>query len=436
MANGKLPGLIPFNPQTPDFARALERRDTRRRTEAVTASNLRGAKIGQDIQMQNLAVSQEAMRQEKIKQLGTAFTNVKDQASFDTAIQTLRATLQTPQELQAFDENTAMIFPQGYDAGRVAQIKQMAEITPPRQTLQVGERLVNPITGEEIVGSTAQPKTAMSAFLHKHPDATKEDIIKFGQQLKGKGFKMTMSDGSVVEFGGATTAGQTPGMSKKVSTKIEEDLLSTTKLLPRLYQIEQNFKEEYLRTPDKLGFEITAIRNKLQGGERLTEAEKQEYTKFRQFQQTVLANINAYIKEITGAQMSEPEAKRLRPVMPDIGKTGLIGIFSGDDEITFEAKLKNAFHMARMATARLHWIKKHGYTITRASKDHGEVKKGDATGFYDDQGNSIELESMPKTMADRGMEIEQAYRNKLPGLTDDQYDQMAAERLKEEFGLL
>ena len=48
-----------------------------------------------------------------------------------------------------------------------------------------------------------------------------------------------------------------------------------------------------------------------------------------------VSNLNSYIKEMTGAAMSEAEAKRLMAVMPNAGT----GVFDGDSPTQFKTKL-------------------------------------------------------------------------------------------------
>jgi hypothetical protein len=55
-----------------------------------------------------------------------------------------------------------------------------------------------------------------------------------------------------------------------------------------------------------------------------------------------------YIKRITGAQMSEAEAERIKLAMPDIGQ----GFFDGDGPTKFQSKMKNAMEKIKLAEAR------------------------------------------------------------------------------------
>ena len=66
--------------------------------------------------------------------------------------------------------------------------------------------------------------------------------------------------------------------------------------------------------------------------------------------------MNQYIKDITGAQMSEFEAKRLRKAIPDPGDT----LLGGDDPIAYQAKMASALDEFAKAKARYEYYLQKG----------------------------------------------------------------------------
>ena len=83
-------------------------------------------------------------------------------------------------------------------------------------------------------------------------------------------------------------------------------------------------------------------------------------TEFKGFQRKAIENINLYIKEITGAQMSEKEATRLRLSQPDPGEQW----YQGDDPITFKAKMDDVIKFAGASVARYDKYRSEGLSDT------------------------------------------------------------------------
>jgi len=106
-----------------------------------------------------------------------------------------------------------------------------------------------------------------------------------------------------------------------------------------------NMRRRALQLKDKFGFDLGE-----NGEEYLTDT-----TVFRQ---NVLRNINRTIQEVTGAQMGEEEAKRIRAEMPDVDA----------GPVEFKAKLAAAMNMVRMDIARVNYWRQQG-----GEGDPGEV---------------------------------------------------------------
>lgn len=100
-----------------------------------------------------------------------------------------------------------------------------------------------------------------------------------------------------------------------------------------------NMRRRALQLKDKFGFELGE-----DGEEYLTDT-----TVFRQ---NILRNINRTIQEVTGAQMGEEEAERIRAEMPDVDA----------GPVEFKAKLAAAMNMVRMDIARINYWRQQGGT--------------------------------------------------------------------------
>lgn len=134
----------------------------------------------------------------------------------------------------------------------------------------------------------------------------------------------------------------------------------------------------------------------------LDDAERGELADSTRFRQNILRNINRTIKEVTGAQMGEAEAKRIRAEMPDVDAS----------PAEFQAKLAAAMDMLRMDIARYNVWKNNGM-------------EGEARNITDAQ--------LGEMMRSRGAALyEEALRS---GMAPDEARLAASRRLSEEFGI-
>jgi len=167
-------------------------------------------------------------------------------------------------------------------------------------------------------------------------------------------------EGTRIRTGVSGIAG---GMQRKTAGTLEDKVLNTVEGIQRLDQIAQSYRPEYQELGTRWKTFASKWKEKLRG----TPVEKwvdlglepddkvllQNYTAFRR---DAIDNINRHIKEITGAQMSEKEAGRIRKGMPDPGE----GLLDGDSPTEFEAKWKSSATSLRMAQARYVYLLKTG----------------------------------------------------------------------------
>jgi hypothetical protein len=198
---------------------------------------------------------------------------------------------------------------------------------------------------------------------------------------------------------------------KAGANKVDEDLLGVTRNLMQLDQIAGMFKPQYQRWGDRAAFAALKVKDSTVG---LDAQEKRDLTEFSQYRRNSFNMLNEYIKAITGAALSEPEARRIMAAMPKPGE----GIFDGDSPTEFKAKLDDAMKQTKMAVARLSYIKRNGMSLT------------------DQAGNAvIPLERMPSLMKDRARQIEQELRSTSPEAKDDALRKAIQRQISTEFGL-
>ena len=168
--------------------------------------------------------------------------------------------------------------------------------------------------------------------------------------LKAKGY---------TEFGQSVQASDVSGLSTKVTGDLEGKVVAGRDRVSRLQKIRSTFNESYLQLPAKAREALLSTWESL-GGD-LSKNQKEFLTEMSTFRQDAIAEVNHGIKEMTGAQMSEPEAKRLSKQFANPEK---------DSPTQFIAKVDNALATMIAATARYEYMLKHG--IDTNPGDDGE----------------------------------------------------------------
>jgi len=174
-------------------------------------------------------------------------------------------------------------------------------------------------------------------------------VVKGIQPEPKKGMRVTTPDGTIVEIGGSGA-----DITTKTKGSIEEKIIGGKEQLARLQEISSEFKPEYQEIGSRLETAWTGIKSKF--GSDVAPDDAKKLTEFKAFQRKAITNINLFIKEITGAQMSEKEADRIRLSQPDPGEHW----WQGDDPITFKAKMDDAIKAARAAIARYEFYRNMG----------------------------------------------------------------------------
>jgi hypothetical protein len=221
-------------------------------------------------------------------------------------------------------------------------------------------------------------------------------------QSDGQG-GFTLVTGSV----GAAGAGD---LTPTTKTNLQQKQINAAEGLARIHQIRASFKPEYLEIGTRLNTAWAAGKEKL--GFKLSESDEAVLSDFSTFQRLAIENINTYIKEITGAQMSEAEANRIRKAAPDAGE----GVFDGDSPTEFKSKMDDVTKQLTFAAAR------HSFAL----------KQGLDPMSYAAQ---TPLETMPEVIEQQGAQIEQQVRAASPELDDAAVRAEVKARLQAVFGM-
>lgn len=228
--------------------------------------------------------------------------------------------------------------------------------------------------------------------------------------------KATSQRGMLIESDGkdgfrvmtnADQAAGAQGLTKPVKTQVQKGLLDATDNLSRISEIENLFNPgfqligtkinaSYLKTLDKLGQDLDPTQQKL----------LDDYTEYKSAAGQMVADT---LKKLSGAAVTEHEAKRAYEYIPKPGT----GWFDGDSPRQIQAKIGRFKAFTRRAAARLNFINSRGLSI-----------------------EDIPLDRMDKVIKRRGNEIEVNIKASQPGLSAAELKDATLQKLSEEFGLV
>jgi len=121
-----------------------------------------------------------------------------------------------------------------------------------------------------------------------------------------------------------TTKGWTfaPETSLEASVKGKEQtkVIGLADSAAKFAEIRETVKPEYLTIPGKI--RLTTLDLQEKAGATLSKESRKELSDFSTWKRSSYDAMNRYIKEITGAQMSEKEADRIRKAIPDPSRDG------------------------------------------------------------------------------------------------------------------
>ena len=261
------------------------------------------------------------------------------------------------------------------------------ELFPEASFMRVGDELVYAAGGDFTPVFKTKPKPeeftgnlgnlSLRYFKTKNPADLDDNQLKF---LDAKAKEMGIGEGTKV-----TTNVYTGQLDKTNKTDVQKQQLNTGDQIASLNDIQLSYRPEFLRPEYKLTQNWSVLQDKF-SKKGLNTTEKYSLGKYTEFRQNTLQNLNATIKAITGAAMSDAEAERIRATLPDAGD----GVLSGDSPTQFEYKLNNAITKAKYALARKEYALKNGLNWEDISLDKTkDPKKLSMPAIFDKRGTEI-----------------------------------------------
>jgi hypothetical protein len=212
---------------------------------------------------------------------------------------------------------------------------------------------------------------------------------------------------------------------KPAVNEIEKGIVNSENAYARLESIRTEFRPEFLTMAGGLKGSWIAFLDKVRMGQLKPTPEQEQYiADYARFKQGAWDNANRYIKEITGAQMSEAEAQRLLRALPDPGKSW----YDGDGPAQFKAKLDKAFETMTLSRMRYHWMRSGGWNGTQMSAEDiaSVMRSGKAP---------IALPKMRGIFNKRHNQIKQQLRRQMRGADPAEIDRQAIIQTQKEFGI-
>jgi hypothetical protein len=160
-------------------------------------------------------------------------------------------------------------------------------------------------------------------------------------------------------------------------TRIQEELGTLQDKGSRLSAIEQSWRPEYNTIPTQLYTQFLTAKDRVGLG--LAPEQQDFLSKATTAQQSVVSNLNATIKETTGAAMGVTEAERIMKEAPN----------ETDSPTQFAAKLKSTTEKLRLAYARKNYALRNNIAQDLGKDNTGGISLDDMKGIINKRGQEI-----------------------------------------------
>jgi hypothetical protein len=191
---------------------------------------------------------------------------------------------------------------------------------------------------------------------------------------------------------------------------IDDALFKAGARKQRLSEVKNQFKPEYLELQNVTADWWRNIKDQFGAA---SPQDKAKLDSFSKFYQVAFSDMNAAIKEASGATVTDGEAGRLEKEMPQPPQNPLD--FGADGPARYAGKLDQSIRNLQLAEARLVWIKRNGYSLLEGA-------------------DKMPLDRMPAMMQSRGNALLKDVEKK-KGLKGEAAKKEVRRLLAEEFGL-
>jgi len=194
------------------------------------------------------------------------------------------------------------------------------------------------------------------------------------------------------------------GLGAKAKGAIETDIMDIQESISDLNDISTSWNPRFQTFATRGEAFVKAALEK--AGVDLSPDEEKLVGDVAVYKQNAWDAVNAYIKYLTGAQMSEAEARRIMKSFPD----PRLGLFEGDSPTEYKRKLDAVLRKARLSLAR------NAYALSKGLKpklvtDADPDKNEDNLIFVDEKNRAIGIEQMPHIMRREESRLRKQFAN-------------------------
>jgi len=195
----------------------------------------------------------------------------------------------------------------------------------------------------------------------------------------------------IVESTSITGTKKDVGLGARATGQIQTDIMDIEESISDLNDIQNSFDPKMQTFFTRGEAALKALLEK--GGKELNEADAKLVGDVAVYKQNAWDAVNAYIKYLTGAQMSEAEARRIMKSFPD----PRLGLSEGDSPTEYKRKLDGVLRKARLSLARNSYALSKGLTPT-ANPEADVEKNQDDVIYVDEKGRRLGIEQIPHLM--------------------------------------
>ncbi len=266
---------------------------------------------------------------------------------------------------------------------------------PVEEVAQAMGLIPSPPTPMEALDASGKP-----AFVRPGPDGFQTVPGATPIPRRGMTIETTPDGGVKVTMGGDEEG---PGMERPTLARLEKSILDSQEGLGRLFEVQRSFRPDFLTYAGKFENWRLGTAEKINPA-MLSAQDRQFLGDYTTFTTDAVDNMNRYIRDMTGAQLSEFEAERLRKGVPDPERDG---------PSVFKAKMDTQLRQFALARARAVYARNQGL----------EKMPFDA----------MDLDEMDQLINRRADELTANFaRQNIPGA---EARSRALEQVKQEFGL-
>jgi hypothetical protein len=204
------------------------------------------------------------------------------------------------------------------------------------------------------------------------------------QPMPKTGFRLTTNSDGTTTF--EENAAGPATVTKPTMAKLEETVFNSQGALDRLREIQRAWKPEYSTIKGRA--QALLATGKDLAGVQLSDADKQFLQGYEGWKSEVLNNLNAYLKEASGAAVTPQEEGRLRGAMPN----------ENDSPTVFNEKMARFVKNTTRAQAR-------AFHALRNKLDIAALPLDAMDSVIEDRGNALEAQFKKQGMDEKAAEV-------------------------------